>query len=460
MRNKKAQLNIYQPNDIAAMEAHLEKMARRGWQLEGMNNWGWRFRRAEPAETRYAVTCFPDASVYDSAPTPEQETYADFCRTAGWAFVSAYGPLQIFRTDRPDAAPIETDEGEKLRAIHRAICRTWLPIYGLLLAVWLLNLFIRLPEIFRRPLEFLSSSQQMASFALIVGLVVYLAAFMADYLVWYLRSRRSVAEGGACRAPHTRGRLWAGGALLALGAVSLLTLFADVTSVGRAVSLVYAFGGMALIIALAQWLLVWAKRRGFSRRAVRWTSIGGAVALALLYTAGLLPLAFGLARSGLMEEDRVAYVYSGKYGEQKVYRDPIPLTLEDLGYPVTQADHCTYSMEGERSPLLGHWTCFQRPMLGTGSALPELKYTVAEIPWAWLRDRLVEGWAEDCAMEEVRDGRWGADRVFRTGAGAGGEREQLLLVYGRRAYLFPAGRWSGIAEDRLLSAVDRIKITE
>lgn len=458
MRNKKFQLNIYQPNDIAAMEAHLEKMARRGWQLEGMNNWGWRFRRAEPAETRYTVTCFPDASVYDSAPTLGQETYADFCRAAGWEFVSAYGPMQIFRALRPDAAPIETDEGEKLRAVHRSICRTWLPGYGLLLAVWLLNILIRLPEIFRRPLEFLSSNQQMASFALMVGLVAYLAVFMLDYLVWYLRSRRAVAEGGACKAPHTRGRLWAGGVLLVLCAVSLLATFADATSTGRVLSLVYAFGGMALIMALAQWLLSWAKRRGLSRRAVRWTSIVGAVVLALVYTAGILPLTFGLIRSGLMEEDRVAYVYTGKYGEQNVYRDPIPLTLEDLGYTVTQADHCTYIMEGERSPLLGFWTCVQRPMLGTDSQLPELEYTVLEVPWAWLRDRLVAGWAADCALEEVQDHRWGADRVFRTVAEAGTESERLLLVYGHRAYLFPTGQQSGIAEEQLLTVTDKIKI--
>ena len=123
MKQKK-QINWYQPNDSEAIARHLEKMAARGWFLEKAGQMTWTFRREEPRPVRYAVTYFPGASVFDGGPTCGQETYFDFCQAAGWEFVSAYGPIQYFRSERPDAPPIETDEAEKLRVVHRTMRRT------------------------------------------------------------------------------------------------------------------------------------------------------------------------------------------------------------------------------------------------------------------------------------------------------------------------------------------------
>ena len=116
MREKKWVPNIYQPDDEAAIVKRLEKLAAKGWFLERADNWGWTLRRGKPAQVRYAVTYFPGASVFDPGPTEDQETYADYCRAAGWEFVTSYGPVQYFRSSLPDPVPIETDEGEKLTA--------------------------------------------------------------------------------------------------------------------------------------------------------------------------------------------------------------------------------------------------------------------------------------------------------------------------------------------------------
>ena len=109
-KEKKRELNWYQANDSEAMARRLEKMAAKGWLLESVDSMWRTYRRAEPSSVRYAVTYFPDASVFDGSPTGGQETYADYCAAAGWEFVSAYGPIQYFRSTRPDPVPIETDE--------------------------------------------------------------------------------------------------------------------------------------------------------------------------------------------------------------------------------------------------------------------------------------------------------------------------------------------------------------
>ena len=94
MREKKWVPNIYQPDDEAAIVKRLEKLAAKGWLLERAGAWGWSLRRVEPAQVRYALTYFPEASVFDPGPTEDQETYADYCLAAGWEFVSSYGPVQ------------------------------------------------------------------------------------------------------------------------------------------------------------------------------------------------------------------------------------------------------------------------------------------------------------------------------------------------------------------------------
>lgn len=103
--NKKRQLIWYQINDSEAIARHMEKMAAKGWHLEKADNWGWRFQRGEPQTVRYAVTYFPDASIFDALPTGGQAAYFGHCSAAGWEYVSAYGSHPVFpqRTAGPGA---------------------------------------------------------------------------------------------------------------------------------------------------------------------------------------------------------------------------------------------------------------------------------------------------------------------------------------------------------------------
>lgn len=418
MRHKKFRLNWYQANDIAAMERRLEKMAAKGWLLEHVTNWGWHYRRAEPQSVQYAVTYFPAASVYDSGPTREQETYADYCAAAGWDFVSAYGPLQIFRSTRPDPVPIETDEGEKLRAIHRSVLKTWVLGYGLLLVSSLLNLSSKLADLGRVPLSVLSDCRDLASLLLMCALLVYLTAVLADYFIWYLRSKRAVERVGRCLEPHTRTRLWGGCVLLGICAAAILCWLSRISGPGDAAIWAYAFGGMALLLALNQGALALLKRRGCSRETTRAVSIGLVVALSILYTGSLVPFGRYLAGADWAKAPDAAYLYTTHYGSMEihrsVYRDPLPVTLEDLGFSVVEEDHCSYEAEVSRSPLLESAVYRQRAY-GEDSDLPTLTIRRVTTPWNGLYQRCLTWLLEEYWYESpvpVDDPRWGAEAVY------------------------------------------------
>jgi len=457
MRKKKFVLNWYQTNDTAAMERKLEKLAEKGWLLEKVNNWGWHFRRCEPRSAKYTITYFPAASVFDAGPTPGQETYADLCQAAGWEFVSAYGPMQYFRAARPDPIPIETDEGEKLRAIHKSMLKTWVFSYGLLLAVWLLNLISRLDGFRYRTLSILSSSGSLFFLVFLIAFVIYLAVFLLDYFLWYLRSKKAVEQGGACLQPHTRARFWASTVMLALAVAMALAIAGETSSTpGMAWVWAYAFGGLVLVMALSQGLLALMKRRGFSRDATRGAFVAAAVVLAIAYATGLIPLVTHLRGAGLMEARRrpaYAYTYTDQRGRSwDIYRDTLPITLEELGYTVEEADHCSYEREESRSPLADFTTCSQYAAAWE-SGLPDLFYQVAVIPWDWLRElalgQLLQGYH---SYERVEDPCWGAAEVYQEAHVAG--NSDYLLLYDDRIVGVNAG-WP-LTEEQIALVVQRL----
>ncbi len=453
MKDKKFVANFYQANDAAAMERRLEKLAARGWLLEKATNWGWHLRRGEPKAVKYAVTYFPAASVFDGSVTAGQETYADYCQAAGWEFVSAYGPIQYFRSTRPDPVPIETDEGEKLRTIHRTMLKTLVFSHGLLLVVWLVNLATRISNFSLTPLSTLASNRDLLFLALLVSFVIYLSAMLVDYFIWYARSRRAVERGGACLQPHTRLRFWAGVILMALAVLSLLTTVSEISSPGSAMIWAYAFGGMVLYIALCQGTLALLKRRNLSRGQVRGLFAVIIAVLAIAYTAVIFPIANRLYDSGLMEEREPTQVYTDSRGrEWNIYRDDLPLTLEDLGYTVTERDHCSYERKENRSLLADH-TVYSQQAVSRVNNLPDLSYQVAVIRWDWLRelalDRLLGGYRR---YEQADDPRWGASEVYQRlySSGAG----SYLLLYGDRIVIFDAD-WP-LTDSQIATAVQRL----
>ena len=433
---KKRRLVWYLPWDGAYVERHLEKMARKGWQLENAGNPFWTYRKAEPANLHYAMTYFPDASVFDSQLTGEQETYADYCAAAGWEMVSTYGPLQIFVNDRPDPVPIETDEKEKLTAIHGAMKKMLLLPYGVLAAVWLVNLLLQLSALSHYAvLSILSSPRQLFFLLAITLLVLLLLGTIGDYLVWYLRSRRTVERGGACLPSHTRPRLIFQCTVLTIVLAALLGPWGYESDRQWLLLVLVVLGGVFLLLAGAYGLLRLLKSMDGSRNFNRTAYIVGAVVLSLLYMAVVVKGVTALMPQA--EPPAPVEVYTDSYGHTwNIYRDSIPLTLEDLGYPVTDADHCSYWQE-EQSSVLARWTQYSQGACSAESILPSLEYDTADVSWRWLRELCWEKLSHYYTFTETNSVPWAADRALQWDGATGSQR--YLLLYGERiVYLFLA----------------------
>ena len=434
---KKRRLVWYLPWDGTYAARHLEKMARKGWQLEKAGNPFWTYRKAEPAALRYAMTYFPDASVFDSGPTGEQMTYADYCAAAGWELVSNYGPLQIFVNERTDPVPIETDEGEKLTAIHGAMKKMLLLPYGALAAVWIFNLALRLnPRSYYAILSTFSSNQQLLFLLAIALLILLSLGMVGDYLVWYLRSRRAVERGGACLPSHTRPRMILQCTALTIAMAAILGPFAFTPGGRGLLFILLILGSVFLLLGGCYGLLHLLKSMDGSRRFNRGAYIAGAVVLSIVYTVVVVKGVTALMPRAESPAPPEVYTVETAWGSRtyNIYYDSIPLTLEDLGYTVTEADHCSYQRGEQASPLV-RWAQYSQSVYGEDSALPELAYDTADIPWGWLREWCWDRSARYFDFAETDPGPWGADRAIMD-AGAAGYRRYLLLYGERIVFLF------------------------
>lgn len=451
-RDKKRQLIWYQIDDTEAIARCLEKMAAKGWLLEAVDNWWYTYRRAEPAEVKYTVTFFPEASIYDPGPTEEQETYIDYCRAAGWELAAAYGPIQYFRSAHPDPVPIETDEAVKLSAIRRTMRKTFVFSYALLLLLPAVNLPLTWKQFRWDPLDFLCSNFKLALVVLMAGIIIFVAGMLLDYLIWVLRSRYSVARGGSCAKPHTRFRLWLNAAMLAVCAAVLVVFFLDLTGL-RTVLLLYLviYGGVML---LARWVLRQLKRSGASRGSAKGLFIAFAIVSGLVVGIGTPFLFVRLADVGMIHMGREpAETYTYTRGDRSftrdIYHDELPVTLEDLGFAVTPEDHCTYREEIDRSPLAAHGE-YTQEALNLSSKLPRLYYQTYETGWSWMLARCWEALTEKedndpWPLQALDPAPWGAEEVYREE-----DLTSYFLLYPDRIVTF---RLVGDAAPRQLDAI-------
>ena len=358
--------------DGEGIARHLEKMAVRGWRLEKIGALSWRYGRAEPARVHYAVTYFPEASEYNPYPTDSQEEFYDYCREAGWDLVTEWDQMQIFSTQRARPIPIETDEAARVRVIHKAMLRRFLPANLLLFVLLGIQLGIFISGILRNPAANLSRpSVLLIALALaLIGLSVFLT--LAGYLVWYLRARKAAETGERLAGTEQRFRTLT----VAVAALGLLAVVSAVLSTaGTRASPWYALllaGEAVVFVALVAGVRAYMRRRGVERRRNRNITLAVAAVLSLLMVSIIPRAVIG---------DRAA---------ELLIIDPnvLPLQLEDLGIPEEEGLVSTW--ENRSSPLVMFSAGEQSGPYDSG--LPWLRYEVSDVRLPMFLELCLDGY--------------------------------------------------------------------
>lgn len=421
-------MSFFRPMDADAVERYLSRMARKGWFLSKTGQMFWRFRRGEPASLTYAVTYFPEASVYGGPMTLAQQELAEYCAAAGWEYVAQWLRMQIYVTDRPNPVPLETDERQKLETIQ-AVFRKNLRVNLLLLALYLLQCLLQSYNISRNLLQYLSSPAALLFLTIWPALALLMTENLLAWTLWLRRSKRSVERGGSCAPSFFRLSRGMEMGVTAIIAVFLLqSLWYSLRS-GRG-SAVLVGGGFAVLLLLLIYVPVWWMReRGFDEESIRNVTllIGGVLIVGIIVVALAQPT---------FQPIEPAWWYEGEEARYGIYDDPIPLRLEDIGVSTEGLPYSTFSRSLSRSPFLSKisadHTC--PPEEELPGEQPYLEYTMVHVSFPPLYDlcRQELPWME---MELVEDDRWQAEAVYAASLSDGSPvllvcwEKDLLLLY-------------------------------
>lgn len=421
--------------DYEHVEEHLSAMAAKGWRLESIGARLWKYRRAEPAKVRYAVTYIQDASQFNPGPTERQQTLEELCAAAGWEKVCDWFQMQIYCSEAEDPVPLETEESVRLEAVHRSMKRNYLPANTVFLILFLAMSAWFVCTLVTDPLRILENSAYLFIGPLLFLQSVILSITLGLYWRWYRRSSRSVAQGGPCAKP---GKLqWINratyGFLIPWTGLYLLSQLAA----SQKGPVIY-FAVYMLLICLLGFLV--RKTTALLRRMkASWglnlfLTLLADVVLAIVLMGGLNFIAIqGGWYSGAKSE---TYVYLQE--EWDVSPMDLPLTVSDL--TAEEYSHIRRSEYDQSSIFVSRRSCRDTVREKYGRFWLEYKITQ---PQPWLYDLVLEDTLspEESSLsvrgahfswlytwEEVPAAPWGAEAAYRQSID-GEPRDTWLLIF-------------------------------
>ena len=437
MKNTKRKIAQFTFYDRTGIQKLLEKEAQKGWMLEKISPWGWKFRRIEPAKIHFAVTYFPQASMFDPEPTEKQKNFWALCEHTGWHLASHNAQMQIFYNERENPIPIETDAAIELENIESSAKKSFLTSYYLLTGCTVLQMALGIWQYITDPVGYLSRNSNLFSALCWSFLMAMCLIEIIGYFTWRNKARKAIEETGIFTA--TKGYrnielafMWV---ILAIFAVFLV-------SIGGKMAIFSVISALAIMLVAT---LVWGfsnllKKFKISANANRIITIITVIVMSFGVTGFLLITVIDKAmESGLFDRE-YAYTYEYKGHTFKVYDDELPLMVQDM--VETDYDDYSTSWYGDESLFMSCHDAYQRPKMGDLDQY-SLQYTLVKIKFAPFYNIAYRYMLKDFPNNrgiteeepfyeravEIPASEWGAQKAYQLYIGTDYPDNEYLLCY-------------------------------
>lgn len=383
-RQKKWEINLYSYYDHAGIVRHLEDMARQGWQLEKAGSVFWTYRRCKPAELRYAVVYFSKASQFDPEPPAEQREFWELCKATGWELVTNRYQMQIFRNPAPDAIPIETDPVVQVENVRAAMKKGSARANWCLLICSLLQLWLQFRSAYTIR-DFLTQGFALSAVLIWLMLGIKAVVELIGYYHWCRKARTAAEEEGVLLSPRTR-KWWQIlqilGFLVTVALALSLPLLSTSHNPSTLITLAAVLAYTLLLTLIVNGSRQLMKKKGFSAEANMGLNILIAIVGTFVLMGGLIWMSFRVADdpslNGHQNAETISYTRGYRTYTYDFYRDPIPLSIEDLTGAELDPDY-SRRMDVSGTPLLREYDIRQVIPYYSYSDAPELTYTVWEV---------------------------------------------------------------------------------
>lgn len=437
MRNKKRMISQFTFYDRTGIQELLEKQAQKGWLLEKISSYGWKFRRIEPANINYAVTYFPSASVFDPQPSEKQKQFWDFCEHTGWKLAAHNAQLQVFYNEQQNPIPIETDAQIELENIEKSAKKGFLPGYYMLFGVGILQMILSLWRLSENPIEYLSMNASLFSILAWVVLLLMTSIEIIGFYRWCKKARKAVETDGSFTATKGYRKVQLALMWFVLGAMALYLLSIDKRIAAISLGSVITVG---LISVSIQGITKLLKIFNVSAKVNRNITIVMAVVISFAVT-GLLLIAMvnSIINSGLLDRE-VAYTYEYNGRTFKVYDDELPLLIQDI--VETDYDGYSTSWYGNESIIMSCHDAFQNPKMSDLEQF-SLQYTLVKVKMPFFYNLacgfMLKDFARNYGVDkddefykravEIPASEWGAEKAYQLYIGEDYADNEYLLFY-------------------------------
>ena len=465
MKNTKRRYEVFSFMDYTGIAAHLTEMAKKGWLVEKLSNFGWTYRKIEPKKMAFYVSYFPKASEFDPRPTEAQNTFFDFCKHTGWELAATSAQMQIFYNEQENPVPIETDPVVEVATIHQAAKKSFFPTHILLLLLSVWNGFLFVSRLLGDTIGLLSSTSQLVSGFVFTMLFLVCVVELSAYYIWYAKAKKAAVNGKFVKAYSTSRLQWIILAAVFIGYV--YWIIAEVvlgSTLKRTVGTAMIFYTAVLIIlvnAIKQLL----KRKNVPRNVNRFLTISSSFVLSFCMMGVITFSVLRASRNGFFDREKETYEYNG--ATFTVYKDELPLTVEDM--LDIQYDGYIKERRGDESLLVGQFVMSQHPRHDAEQSvhMPALEYTITEVKLPFLYD-LCKNSLVNARQDEVVDGQvdfydhyepvdptpWNAEEAYRLYWSYGHFVDIYLLCYEKRIvelwfFWEPTDEQIAIAAERL-----------
>lgn len=204
--------------DHTGMEKHLEKMAQKGWMVEGISNFGWRYRAIQPQKLHFSVSFDTRASDFEPEPTEEQAIFQEFCQRSGWKLAASSGKMQIFYNEEENPLPIQTDPEMEVRMVGK-LARRVLPFHVIFFVLGFLIGGGWCYSLIHTPIKTLTTPSGVLMGLCWLGLFLYDAADLITYFTWRRRALAAAQRGEFLPTRGCHKLLYVVLAVIALGLV-------------------------------------------------------------------------------------------------------------------------------------------------------------------------------------------------------------------------------------------------
>ena len=457
---------LYSSYDRSGVVRHMEEMAAKGWLVETMNGFYWRYRRTEPQQLRFSITYFPKASQFDPAPAEGLETFWELCAEAGWVLAANNAQIQVFYNEDPDATPIETDPRADFETIHRTMKKSTVGNYWLLLGLSLLESIFLFWQLLDSPVDRLSNPIHLSATFGFIPLFLVSFIDLIRYYRWRKRCRAALETGdplpelGSARALSILILVLAGLQLISMLGTSLQS------SRSMALTLLVMLLFFALMFYLANAVRKWMQKL----HAKPWVNLLVTCGVIALLCFGLLGGVMSLVfrTGGSLLDDAPRYeTYEVDGFSFREYHDELPLTVQEL-VPVDY-EHWSTQLERNESFLLTHLDARQRSRVGS-ERLPHLEYEIVIVKTPFLYELCKQdyiNWLErdnEKIPEEYWDeyrgvdsAPWGASEVYQRYSSDEAYKQFLVCWPDRIAEIHFSGSEWILTEDIIAAAAEALE---